>query len=69
MRKFSKLARSSLSHIYIFSMLVLCQYTVVYIMVSYTSDKGKMFLRQSIWNTNKILKEIAVLACENVKIF
>ena len=26
-----------------------------------------MFLRQSIWSTNKILKEIAVLECENAK--
>ena len=26
-----------------------------------------MFLRQGIWSTNKILKEIAVLECENAK--
>ena len=26
------------------------------------------FLRQSIWSTNNILKETAVLECENVKI-
>ena len=31
--------------------------------------KINMFLRQSIWSTNKILKEIADLECENVKIF
>ena len=48
-------------------MLVLCWYTVVYILY-HTSDKGKMFLRQSIWSTNKILKEIAVFSmwkCEH----
>ena len=28
-----------------------------------------MFLRQNIWSTNKILKEMAVLECENAKIF
>ena len=31
--------------------------------------KMNVFLRQSIWSTNKILKEIAVLEYENVKIF
>ena len=31
--------------------------------------KMNVFLRKSIWSTNKILKEIAVLEYENVKIF
>ena len=31
--------------------------------------KMNVFLRQSIWSTNKILKEIAVLEYENVKIW
>ena len=31
--------------------------------------KMNVFLRQSIWSTNKILKEIAVFEYENVKIF
>ena len=31
--------------------------------------KMNVFLRQSIWSTKKILKEIAVLEYENVKIF
>ena len=31
--------------------------------------KINVFLRQSIWSTNKILKEIAVLEFENVIIF
>ena len=31
--------------------------------------KMNVFLRQNIWSTNKILKEIAVLEYENVKIF
>ena len=31
--------------------------------------KMNVFLRQSIWSTNKILKEIAVLEYENVKNF
>ena len=30
--------------------------------------KINMFLRQSIWSTNTILKEIAVLECENANI-
>ena len=29
--------------------------------------KLNMFLKQSIWSTNKILREIAVLECENAK--
>ena len=31
--------------------------------------KMNVFLRQSIWSSNKILKEIAVLEYENVKMF
>ena len=31
--------------------------------------KINMFLRQSIWSTNKILKEIAVLECKNAESF
>ena len=31
--------------------------------------KMNVFLRQGIWSTNKILKEIAVFECKNVKIF
>ena len=44
---------------------------VTYIYNAYVIGDLKMnvFLRQSIWSTNKILKEIAVLEYENVKIF
>ena len=31
--------------------------------------KLNMFLKQSIWSTNKLLREIAVLECENAKFF
>ena len=31
--------------------------------------KMNVFLRQSIWSTNKILKEIAVLECEKFENF
>ena len=84
MRKFSKLARSTRSHIHrLFSMLVFCRYTVIYSAIPqvikgncidciciqmYFETWKNMFLRQSIWSTNKILKEI-VLEYENAKKF
>ena len=43
----------------------------VYVCIIYViwDLKINVFLRQSIWSTNKILKEIAGLEYENVKIF
>ena len=41
-------------------------YVYMYVWICYLRP---VFLRQSIWSTNKILKEIAVLEYENVKIF